>query len=109
MRFFQFSLLSLLILLFTCSNPENTNSDSPENDEGAEVDTTEYNIPEGFELEKLYYPSSHNQGTWVSLAEGANGIFYASDQRGDLYQFKMPTIGAVIDSINVDSAHSNTV
>lgn len=66
-------------------------------------DTVQISVPEGFELEELYRPSDHDQGTWVALAEGENGMFYASDQKGDLYQFKMPAVGSVLDSTQVDS------
>lgn len=100
MKLIQFTLLSFSLYIIACSTPGAELSS-----EAAAVaeDTTQYNIPEGFELEQLYHPSAHDQGTWVALAEGENGLFYACDQRGDIYQFKMPGLGEVLDSVEVDS------
>lgn len=72
-------------------------------DEDEEEKEIVYNIPDGFELEILFSPQESNQGSWVALAEGENGIFYSSDQNGDLYQFKAPPVGSVLDSTQVDS------
>lgn len=38
------------------------------------------NLPEGFEAEQLYRVPKAIQGSWVSLAVGAEGELYASDQ-----------------------------
>lgn len=66
-------------------------------------DTIQYNVPWDFKLEALYHPSHHNQGTWVALAEGKDGTFYACDQKGPIYQFRMPEPGVTLDSTMVDS------
>ena len=60
-------------------------------------------VPKGFTLDELYRPTDRNMGTWVSLSEGPNGKMYACDQHGDLYKFKIPAIGEVLDSTQVDS------
>ena len=60
-------------------------------------------VPDGFEIEDLYSPSKNDQGSWVSMAEGPNGLFYACDQYGDIYQFRMPEPGQVLDKTQVDS------
>jgi len=62
-----------------------------------------YEIPPGFELELLFSPKENNRGSWVSLAEGEDGIFYAGDQHGALYQFRVPAPGGVLDSTQVDT------
>ncbi len=94
-------LVSLLFLLPACTNV----AEEPESATDADEEDKEivYEIPEGFELEELYHPKGHSHGSWVALAEGENGLFYASDQWGDLYQFQMPAIGATLDSTMVDS------
>lgn len=95
-------LVSLLFFLPACTNSpaEETEELATESEEDKEI---VYTIPEGFELEELYHPKGHSHGSWVALAEGENGRFYASDQQGDLYQFQIPEIGATLDSTMVDS------
>lgn len=96
-------LLVLLLLISACGTaPE---EDLTEEDE--EKKEIVYNIPDGFELEILYSPNENNDGSWVSLAEGENGMFYASDQNGNLYQFKIPAAGQVLDSTLVDTVPLN--
>lgn len=63
----------------------------------------EYNIPEGYELDILFAPKKSGLGSWVALAEGANGIFYASDQFGKLYQFPRPEVGETLDSNDIQA------
>jgi len=94
-------LVSLIFLLPACTNtPTEEVEESADSEEEKEI---VYEIPEGFELEELYHPKGHSHGSWVALAEGENGQFYASDQWGDLYQFQIPEIGAKLDSTMVDS------
>lgn len=94
-------LVSLIFLLPACTNtPTEEVEESADSEEEKEI---VYEIPEGFELEELYHPKGHSHGSWVSLAEGENGTFYASDQGGDLYQFKVPAVGQLLDSTMVDS------
>ncbi|WP_170110541.1 c-type cytochrome [Flavilitoribacter nigricans] len=96
---------SLLLLFFAACSSEVDVTQPSLADEDGEEEQKEivYNIPEGFELEILFSPQESNQGSWVSLAEGENGTFYSSDQNGDLYQFKIPPVGSVLDSTQVDS------
>ena len=95
-----------LFLTFSCTE-EASDSETVSEEQVIPGDTTVYNIPKGFKIEKLYYPSSHEQGTWVAIAEGPNKTLFACDQRGDIYQFEMPGPDAVIDSVNVDSVDLN--
>ena len=84
----------LLFLLVACSP-------TPQQEEGKDKVSIQYNIPDGYELEIFYAPKDNQHGSWVSLAEAPNGRLYASDQWGDLYQFPMPEKGAVLDSNQV--------
>ena len=52
------------------------------------LDSISFNLPAGFELEELYSPSDHEQGSWVSLAQGPGDLIYACDQYGKIYSFK---------------------
>lgn len=65
------------------------------------------NLPEGFEIEQLYNPSIHNQGSWVSITEGPGNQFYTSDQYGGLYTFKTPAIGDTLHLNDIDSIEMN--
>tara|TARA_R110002167_G_scaffold36686_18_gene115909 strand:- start:3174 stop:5729 length:2556 start_codon:yes stop_codon:yes gene_type:complete len=62
-----------------------------------------FNLPTGFELEELYHPSAHGQGSWVSLAQSEEGVIYACDQYGKIYTFNAPSIGSVVKPDQVDS------
>ena len=79
---------------------DNSESSDEEEDEDKPI---EFNVPDGFTLEDLYMPKEHSQGSWVALAEGPDKTLYACDQRGDIYKFKIPDVGAVLDSTQVDS------
>ena len=98
------TLFLLLNILFLACQKEKTEENTIDNDTPQKV---EFNIPDGFELENLYHPNDKNQGSWVALTEGPNQLFYACDQRGDIYQFKMPAEGQVLDSSMVDSLTLN--
>ncbi|MEL6922432.1 MAG: c-type cytochrome [Bacteroidota bacterium] len=98
-------LFALPFFVFSCQ--QSADVDATETSEEEKVNwkdkPIEFNLPDGFVLEDLYSPKEHRHGSWVSLAEGPNGRFYACDQHGDLYQFQVPAIGAVLDSTQVDS------
>ncbi len=85
--------LLALALLFACQSSSVEEEDKP----------IEFELPADFELEELYSASDHDQGTWVSLAEGPKGIMFACDQRGDIYRFPVPPVGQVVDSTSVDT------
>ncbi len=69
------------------------------------LDSISFNLPVGFELEELYSPSDHEQGSWVSLAQGPGDLIYACDQYGKIYSFKTPESGKTIDPKTVDSVN----
>ncbi|MDH3651564.1 MAG: heme-binding protein, partial [Saprospiraceae bacterium] len=85
-------------LLAACSSDDANEAISTEL-----ADSTVITVPDGFELDELYAPSDRNMGTWVSLAEGSDGVMYACDQHGGMYQFPIPAIGEGLDSTIVDS------
>lgn len=95
MKFTSSVVLALSCLLVSCQ-PTST----PHLEESS---ANTISIPAGFELDTLYSPGIHNQGSWVALAEGENGKMYSSDQYGNLYQFEMPAKGEKLDPAKVDS------
>ncbi len=58
-------------------------------------------IPEGFEIEKLYSPGAHKQGSWVSITKDDKGRLYTSDQFGNLYRVSLPDANNALDSVEV--------
>ncbi len=93
-RLFIPVLVSSILLMISCNTDR---GGLPEPDETP----IRITVPEGFELENLYNPSGHGQGSWVALAKGPDGTFFASDQNGSLYTFKQPAIGEKLDSTMV--------
>ncbi|MEM6806542.1 MAG: c-type cytochrome, partial [Bacteroidota bacterium] len=67
----------------------------------------EIKVPKNFELDTLYSPGLHGQGSWVALAMGESGKMFSSDQHGNLYQFPIPAAGERIDPNQVDSIAMN--
>lgn len=93
-------LLGGLCLLGACQTDVMPDATAATDEENKEI---VYNVPSGFELDILYSPSESNDGSWVALAEGPDGTFFASDQYGALYHFKVPPVGEVLDSTQVDT------
>lgn len=86
--------LCLFILGFSCKK-ENS-KDLVETEK-----PIEFNLPEGFVLDVLYHPNSHDQGSWVALTQGPNDIIFACDQTGKIYEFKIPTESTTLNSVDV--------
>ncbi|EAR00770.1 c-type cytochrome [Maribacter sp. HTCC2170] len=61
----------------------------------------EFKLPANFELEELYRPSEHEQGSWVAMAKGPNNTIYSCDQYGKIYHFETPEIGKTIKEEDV--------
>ena len=89
-----------VIVLYICSCQP---AEKPATEEGVEIVEGEIQVVDDFEVDSIYDPGNSGHGSWVALAEGDNGIFYAGDQFGGLYQFKMPPVGETLDSLQVDS------
>lgn len=79
----------VLALMFIGCNTEKSKNDVEK--------PIEFNLPENFELEELYQPAKHEQGSWVALAKGSNNTIYACDQYGKIYHFKTPKIGSPLN------------
>jgi putative heme-binding domain-containing protein len=69
--------IGLFALLSACGLEKT--SPEPQNEFGIQ-------LPKGFEIERLYQPGAHEQGSWVSLVQDDAGNFYTSDQFGNLYK-----------------------
>jgi len=59
-------------------------------------------LPQGFKAERLYGPSEHEEGSWVSMTFDNKGRIIASDQYGYLYRLKVPAIGDTINKTTVE-------
>lgn len=89
-------LIFLALLSNSCVNDAKTDSSEKE-------EAIAFNLPKDFILEDLYQPSSNEQGSWVALAQGANGVIFACDQYGKIYHFKTPEIGETLKAEDVHS------
>jgi len=94
----QYVLPFAVLYLISCAPSEKSTPDQQE-----AIVEGEIQVVSGFEVDSIYDPGKSGQGSWVALAEGANGRFYAGDQFGGLYQFQMPPVGETLDSLTVDS------
>ena len=83
----------LLTLVFFGCNTEKSKDEAEK--------PIEFNLPENFELEELYQPSTHDQGSWVALTPGPNNDIYACDQYGKIYHFNIPAIGSTLKNTDV--------
>ena len=65
------------------------------------ITSNDITLPIGFEIEKLYNPGAHEQGSWVSLTKDDQGRLYASDQYGNIYRITLPNEGNKLDNVQV--------
>ncbi|MBT8184904.1 MAG: c-type cytochrome [Eudoraea sp.] len=91
-------LLFAILLLNSCTGKKITN----DSENTAEI---AFNVPPGFELEELYHPSEHGQGSWVALATGPGDTMYACDQYGKIYHFKQPNEQSKLSKSDIDSVN----
>ncbi len=73
----NFIAVALALMLFSCAESQES-EDEPLTDG--------INVPDGFEVAKIYSPSDHEQGSWVCLTKDDRGRLIASDQYGALYR-----------------------
>ena len=85
---------TICLLVFGCSS----NSEGPITERITMNDIT---IPEGFEIEKMYSPGEHEQGSWVSVTKDDKGRLYTSDQYGTIYRVSLPSAENKLDSVLV--------
>jgi putative heme-binding domain-containing protein len=60
---------------------------------GETLAAEDVNVPEGFQVEKLYNVPKLDQGSWVAMAIDQKGRLIACDQYGSLYRMALPAIG----------------
>ncbi|WP_242094146.1 c-type cytochrome [Aestuariivivens sediminicola] len=65
------------------------------------ISINEVTLPLGFNIETLYRPGAHEQGSWVSLTKDEEGRLYASDQYGTIYRVSLPDREQHQDSVQV--------
>ena len=75
--------------------------DDTQNEAATPASEIKFNIPDGFSLEEIYHPSANEQGSWVALAQGPNGIIYSCDQYGKIYSFTPPKKGEQLSKKDV--------
>ncbi|MGB5500082.1 MAG: hypothetical protein WBM77_14220, partial [Maribacter sp.] len=92
MRIIKTITILLAFVFFACHT---------EKSKGEAEKPIEFNLPENFELEELYQPSKHDQGSWVALAAGPDNDIYACDQYGKIYLFNVPAIGSTLNNKDV--------
>ena len=93
------SCLTVILLVTSCSDPANTQQ--------RDTAQVQFQVPEGFVLEKLYEPGLADQGSWVSLARGPGTTFFAGDQFGAIYQLKLKQSGSGLLAERADSLPLN--
>lgn len=93
---FLCSLIAVCLLFLNCKDQQSKDLSA----NNAEI---KFNLPAGFELEELYHPSEHGQGSWVALTEGPKDLMYACDQYGKIYRFKRPAENTALKYSDVDS------
>ncbi len=104
MKILTYLLVLFLMLFLACQNEPVNKQDEIHTDTKNDI---QFNLPDGFVLEDLYSPNDKKQGSWVALTEGPNQQIYACDQYGDIYKFKLPAAGQLLDSTAVDSVPLN--
>ena len=88
-------MISLSLIIIGCS------------EKGGLSNEIEFNIPEGFTLDEVFDVGEAGFGSWVSLTEGPDNQFFACDQYGKIFTFKMPPIGEKLTKENIDSIDLN--
>ncbi|MBM1108095.1 c-type cytochrome [Aurantibacter crassamenti] len=94
-------LFLLLIIVFSCKEDNTKTADDSAALNTVVLDSISINLPTGFELEELYSPSDHEQGSWVALAQGPDQKMFACDQYGKIYQFNAPAKGGTINAADI--------
>ena len=86
--------INLLLLSITCALLLSCNVDADNETPIIEKITMEdVTLPKGFSISKLYEPTEHEQGSWVSITKDDKGNFYASDQYGSIYKSRLTKSG----------------
>ena len=60
------------------------------------------NLPEGFQVEKLYSVPKEQQGSWVAMCLDHKGRMIVGDQYGGLYRFTPPPAGKKLTNQDIE-------
>jgi len=88
-------------MLTSCQSDGSTADNSNEADDNR-VTMDGVTLPKGFEVERIYSPGEHEQGSWVSITKDDQGRFYTSDQYGNIYRVTLPEGGGALSESNVE-------
>lgn len=88
------AIVSICLFLMACS----PNSETPITEK---ITMNGVTIPLGFEIEKLYSPGEHEQGSWVSITKDDKGRLYTSDQYGTIFRVTLPSAENKLDNVIV--------
>lgn len=94
-------LTALISFTFSCKKDNSKETSSLQEKNTVVLDSISIDLPNGFELEELYSPSDHAQGSWVALAQGPDQTIFACDQYGKIYHFEAPSEGEVLNKAEV--------
>lgn len=100
---FRYSFLLIISILFVSISCKKEKEQEPVE----RITMHNVSIPSGFELEILYHPNNHDQGSWVSVTKDDQGRLYTSDQFGHLYQVTLPDTENKLDSVLVKKLDVN--
>lgn len=96
-----FLLTVLVSFVYSCKKDNSDKSDEASLKNTVVLDSISIDLPTGFEIEELYSPSDHEQGSWVALAQGPEKTIFACDQYGKIYQFDAPSKSTVLKKNDV--------
>ncbi len=82
-----FTICAYALLWSSCSNDKSTGKTS------ANGKIEKLKIQPGFQVEHLYSPSAHEQGSWVAMTFDPKGRLITSDQYGALYRLEIAPVG----------------
>ncbi|UWX54177.1 c-type cytochrome [Maribacter litopenaei] len=88
------AIVAMVAITGACNSESGSNA-------GEQDSEIKFNIPEGFYLEEIYHPSAYEQGSWVALAQGPEGVVYSCDQYGKIYSFTPPKTGEELSKKDV--------
>ena len=81
-------------LIYSCKN-------EPKRELAQQDSEIKFYVPDDFRLEEIYHPSANEQGSWVSMAQGPEGLIYACDQYGKIYSFYPPKSGEQLSKTDI--------
>ncbi|MFT6808829.1 MAG: putative heme-binding domain-containing protein [Saprospiraceae bacterium] len=98
-----FILIYTTFLVMSCQSDSSHTGSSYEkgaDDNGITMDGI--TLPKGFEVERIYSPDVHEQGSWVSITKDDKGRFYTCDQYGNIYRVTLSQTEGKLNESNVE-------